>query len=133
MAASRVSSSVASLKRILRSHYWIAGLRLSPSHGQQRMVASATRLPAQPRTFPTSGFPLLPTHVKFEAERLPSYRADKSFPVRLGDVVHSSYQVVAKPGFGTASTVWLCRDLQLSQLFDIKTYWHTDKPQENKL
>jgi len=33
-------------------------------------------------------------------------------PQQLGDVFDSRYQVVAKLGFGTASTVWLCRDLK---------------------
>jgi hypothetical protein len=32
--------------------------------------------------------------------------------VRLGEVFESRYQVVAKLGHGTASTVWLCRDLR---------------------
>jgi hypothetical protein len=34
--------------------------------------------------------------------------------VHLGEVFQSRYQVVAKLGFGVYSTVWLCRDLQLS-------------------
>ena len=50
-----------------------------------------------------------------EEERLPGYRAEEFFPVRLGDIYQSRYRVVAKLGFGTASTVWLCRDLRLSK------------------
>ncbi|KAL4886613.1 protein kinase [Aspergillus karnatakaensis] len=32
------------------------------------------------------------------------------YPVHPGDVFHSRYQVVSKLGYGTSSTVWLCRD-----------------------
>jgi serine/threonine-protein kinase SRPK3 len=39
--------------------------------------------------------------LKFEGEKLPGYTAEKFFPVRLGDIIHSKYQVVAKLGFGT--------------------------------
>jgi hypothetical protein len=66
----------------------------------------------QPRIFPSDGFAALPKHEKFEEERLVGYKAGKFYPVRLGEVFEPRYQVVAKLGFGTASTVWLCRDLQ---------------------
>lgn len=76
-------------------------------------MSSASRA-LQPRAFPTDGVPLLPTKTKFEEERLIAYKSENFYPVRLGDVFNSKYQVVAKLGFGTASTVWLCRDLKLS-------------------
>lgn len=66
----------------------------------------------QPRKFPKHGFPLLPEDVKFEEERYIGYKAENFYPVTLGDVLESRYQVVAKLGFGTSSTVWLCRDLE---------------------
>lgn len=66
----------------------------------------------QPHTFPSDGFAALPKNEKFEEERLIGYKAENFYPVRLGEVFESRYQVVAKLGFGTASTVWLCRDLQ---------------------
>lgn len=47
-----------------------------------------------------------------EEERLPNYKADMFYPVQLGEIFVSRYQVLAKLGFGTSSTVWLCRDLQ---------------------
>ncbi|PPJ58304.1 hypothetical protein CBER1_11232 [Cercospora berteroae] len=65
--------------------------------------------------FQEKGVPLLPTGVKVEEERLVGYRAEDFYPVNLGEVFRSRYQVVAKLGFGTTSTVWLCRDLQLSR------------------
>jgi hypothetical protein len=81
----------------------------------RRGVSSCTeKVTVQPRTFPTDGFPLLPTEEKFEEERLLGYDADQHYPVHLGEIFRSRYQVVAKLGFGVYSTVWLCRDLQLS-------------------
>ncbi|KAI6857506.1 protein kinase [Hortaea werneckii] len=77
-------------------------------------------LAIQPRAFPSDGFPLLPTDTKFEEERLPGYKAEEYYPVHLGEVFQSRYQVLAKLGYGTASTVWLCRDLQLNELLALK-------------
>lgn len=79
-----------------------------------RPVRLLNHLAIQPRPFPSKGFPLLPTDTKFEEERLPGYKAEEYYPVCLGEVFQSKYQVLAKLGYGTASTVWLCRDLQLS-------------------
>ncbi|KAF2717604.1 hypothetical protein K431DRAFT_323022 [Polychaeton citri CBS 116435] len=79
----------------------------------------------QPHTFPTYGFPLLPTETKFEEERLTGYKADDFYPVRFGEVFRSKYQVVAKLGFGTASTVWLCRDLRLNQTQEVAISEHS--------
>ena len=35
----------------------------------------------------------------------------KFYPVRIGQVFESRYQVVSKMGYGSTSTVWLGRDL----------------------
>lgn len=78
---------------------------------------SRRTMAVQPRIFPTKGFGLLPTNTRFEEERLVGYQANDFYPVRLGEVFQARYQVVAKLGFGTASTVWLCRDLQLSEFW----------------
>lgn len=92
---------------------------LIPSTGflqlcSQRTVRSINHLAIQPRAFPSDGFPLLPKDTKFEEERLLGYKAEEYYPVRLGEVFKSRYQVLAKLGYGTASTAWLRRDLQLS-------------------
>lgn len=49
---------------------------------------------------------------KMEEEKLAWYSKDNFFPVKIGDVFHSKYQVVGKLGYGGYSTVWLCRDLK---------------------
>lgn len=85
---------------------------LSPSRFSHRRLLSFTRaMPVHARTFPSQGFGLLPVDRKIEEETLPEYKAERFYPARLGEVFASRYQVVAKLGFGTTSTVWLGRDL----------------------
>ncbi|GJC91471.1 protein kinase [Colletotrichum higginsianum] len=63
-------------------------------------------------TFPNDGFERLPVHIQVEEETVPDYKPERFYPVRIGEVFCSRYQVVAKLGFGTTSTVWLCRDIR---------------------
>ncbi|PYH37520.1 CMGC protein kinase [Aspergillus neoniger CBS 115656] len=60
--------------------------------------------------------------VAIEEETLPTYNAEKYYPVRLGDILHGRYQVVAKLGYGVTSTVWLGRDLSDSKHVALKIY-----------
>jgi serine/threonine-protein kinase SRPK3 len=62
--------------------------------------------------FPTSGSEVVCDAVLFEEEQLEDFHKDIYYPVNIGDVFASKYQVVGKLGFGVASTVWLARDLQ---------------------
>lgn len=64
------------------------------------------------RRFPTSGFEVIETDQLVEEEELPDYRADRFYPVQLGEVFHDRYQVITKLGFGSSSTTWLARDLK---------------------
>jgi len=48
----------------------------------------------------------------YEEETFASYNPKHFYPVRLGEVFKSRYGTVAKLGFGTSSTVWLCRDYE---------------------
>ncbi|KAM6524265.1 hypothetical protein FSOLCH5_004867 [Fusarium solani] len=72
------------------------------------------------RNFPSEGFDVLPIDRKVEEETLPEYRAEGFYPVKLGEVFASRHQVVAKLGFGTTLTVWLCRDLTEDVLVTLK-------------
>ena len=54
----------------------------------------------------------LSAEAKVEEELVPGYRPEDFYPVELGEVFNSRYQVVAKLGCGVGSTAWLCRDLQ---------------------
>jgi serine/threonine-protein kinase SRPK3 len=47
-----------------------------------------------------------------EEERLPFYNRNDYYPMRIGEVIKDRYHVVAKLGYGTSSTVWLCHDLR---------------------
>jgi len=49
---------------------------------------------------------------RFEEEANPGYKAEHFYPVRIGEIFKSRYEVLAKLGFGMCSTVWLCRDLE---------------------
>jgi hypothetical protein len=64
------------------------------------------------RQFTQSNFLLLDSAEKIEEETLPWYSQERFYPVKIGEIFQSRYQVVGKLGFGAYSTVWLCRDLQ---------------------
>lgn len=49
--------------------------------------------------------------VPLEEDGFAWYDPDKWYPVEIGQVFQSRYQVLLKLGFGSSSTVWLCRDL----------------------
>lgn len=75
-----------------------------------RTMASVPSPPA--RQFPTSGFVKLDPSEKVEEEKIPFYTPERYYPVHIGEIFMSRYQVISKLGYGTSSTVWLCRDLQ---------------------
>ena len=78
------------------------------------------------RSFPESGFVEIDAARKIEEETVPTYEADRFYPVRIGEVFNSRYQVLGKLGYGATSTVWLCRDLQYAQTpFSSQGYIHT--------
>ncbi|KAK2790266.1 hypothetical protein FQN53_000032 [Emmonsiellopsis sp. PD_33] len=66
----------------------------------------------EPQEFPTSGFESIEADRLVEEEELPDYKADRFYPVRLGEVFNGRYQTIAKLGFGSSSTIWLARDLR---------------------
>jgi hypothetical protein len=57
-------------------------------------------------------FETIPEDRQFEEETNLGYKAEKFYPVRIGEIFLSRYEVLAKLGFGMCSTVWLCRDLE---------------------
>lgn len=68
--------------------------------------------PAPPRVFANTNFQRLGPDVRVEEETLPDYLAARYYPVHIGQVFASRYQVVGKLGYGAYSTVWLARDLK---------------------
>jgi serine/threonine-protein kinase SRPK3 len=59
----------------------------------------------KPLAFPTDGFTRIPADVKIEEETIPGYVASRYYPVRIGEILHTNYQVVGKLGYGITSTV----------------------------
>ncbi|PGH21432.1 hypothetical protein AJ80_03223 [Polytolypa hystricis UAMH7299] len=80
----------------------------------------SSRLVRNSSTATQSPHQSLPRDVKFEEEELPDYKPEDFYPVRLGDVLESRYQVIAKLGFGVGSSVWLCRDLEFGDYVTLK-------------
>jgi serine/threonine-protein kinase SRPK3 len=63
-----------------------------------------------------------------EEETLSNYKAKHYYPVKLDDVYNDRYEVIGKLGFGSASTVWLCRDLEGEQDYiALKVYINSSK------
>ncbi|KAE8150472.1 protein kinase [Aspergillus avenaceus] len=77
------------------------------------------RLPSPARQFPPG--PLVDSN-KVEEEKLAWYSHENFFPVKIGDVFQSKYQVVEKLGYGGYSTVWLCKDLEDHAYVTLKLY-----------
>ena len=66
---------------------------------------------SEPRVFPRSGWENVNPSIPIEEESIPTYRAEKFYPVHIGEVFNHRYQVVGKLGYGSSATVWLCHDL----------------------
>ncbi|KAI9678157.1 MAG: hypothetical protein M1817_006102 [Caeruleum heppii] len=74
-----------------------------------RRVSHKSLFPPTPIS--NSRFHVIETGQKVEEERFAWYKPTQFYPVRIGEVFNSRYQVVGKLGYGACSTVWLCRDL----------------------
>lgn len=78
-----------------------------------RWVRNRTRrAPSPPISFQNTNYKCVGAAQKLEEEAFEDYRTGKYYPVRIGDVFASKYQVVGKLGFGVSSTVWLARNLE---------------------
>ena len=63
-----------------------------------------------------------------EEETVSGYNPKHYYPVKLGMVLHQRYKIIGKLGFGSASTVWLCRDLQKQHEYvALKVYINSSK------
>ncbi|OWP03874.1 hypothetical protein B2J93_1632 [Marssonina coronariae] len=58
----------------------------------------------------------------FEEDREVDF--EKFYPMTLGEVIKKKYKVVAKLGFGSASTIWCCRNLATNKYAALKLYAH---------
>lgn len=77
-----------------------------------KWARSLTRsAPLVPLRFPSTGFDVVPDCHILEEEQFDEFKAGQYYPVNIGDVYDSKYQILGKLGFGTTSTVWLARNL----------------------
>ncbi|PWY83660.1 protein kinase [Aspergillus sclerotioniger CBS 115572] len=81
---------------------------LRPLHN----LSSSTSTPK-----PTTGFVTLE---KIEEEKSPNYHPANFYPVHIGEILASKYQVASKLAYDASSTTWLCRHLQEKAFFTIK-------------
>ncbi|KAK0102752.1 hypothetical protein ONS95_006349 [Cadophora gregata] len=116
----------------MASHY--LSLKTSLSSFTYRSSCSYRFLPYLPQSFVRtlavslhsplrklpSRFVDLDVTKKIEEEDVPSYVPEDYYPVHIGEVFKSRYQVVTKLGFGVNSTVWLCRDLRKHRYLTLK-------------
>ncbi|KAI9042672.1 uncharacterized protein KD926_005278 [Aspergillus affinis] len=110
------------LRQIRMPSPWAALKSLATKSADRRMTPGP---PETPRELPATGFKTIDIDQLVEEEELPDYRAERFYPVRLGEVLQNRYQIIAKLGFGTSSTVWLARDLKDHQYVTLKLYVHT--------
>ncbi|KAL1991431.1 hypothetical protein VTN49DRAFT_5423 [Thermomyces lanuginosus] len=86
------------------------------------------RAPSPPREIKEpSDFPVLDPETTIEEERMPAYDQGRYYPVNLGEVFNSRYQVLSKLGYGANSTVWFCRDLEKHRYVAVKIYISSSK------
>ncbi|KAK0748074.1 CMGC protein kinase [Apiosordaria backusii] len=84
--------------------------------------ALTRRAPSPPLRFPTTGFNVVPSNIIIEEEQFDEFQAGHYYPVTIGQVFDSKYQVLGKLGFGTTSIVWLARNLQEHKHVVLKVY-----------
>ncbi|WEW55344.1 hypothetical protein PRK78_000773 [Emydomyces testavorans] len=88
----------------------------------QQISRLVRRSPLPPLVFSNSRFQRLSPDLKIEEETFPDYLAARYYPVRIGEVFVSRYQVVGKLGYGAFSTVWLARDLNQHRHVALKVF-----------
>ncbi|KAF9480296.1 CMGC protein kinase [Pholiota conissans] len=91
---------------------------------------SLFRTPSPPLKFPTTGFPVVDDPEILEEERFDEFLTGQYYPVNIGDVYNSKYQVLGKLGFGTTSTVWLARHLEEHKYVALKVYMRGEGEEE---
>lgn len=88
------------------------------------------RAPSPPLRFPTTGFEVFAPSEILDEERFEEFKSGRYYPVNIGEVFDSKYQVIGKLGFGVTSTVWLARDLQAHQHVTLKVYTRDEDNKE---
>ncbi|KAL9609834.1 MAG: hypothetical protein Q9167_005422 [Letrouitia subvulpina] len=62
--------------------------------------------------FSNSNFKTLPSDQKIEEEAHDAIASGRCYPVRVGDIIKSKYQIIGKLGYGLGSTIWLANEFR---------------------
>jgi serine/threonine-protein kinase SRPK3 len=76
-----------------------------------RTIRHARNSPFLPRRYLSNQYKVINSSHLVEEETWPWYRPEEFYAARIGEVLHSKYQIVGKLGYGSYGTVWLCKDL----------------------
>ncbi|KAK4615771.1 Serine/threonine-protein kinase SRPK [Fulvia fulva] len=76
--------------------------------------------PTQDASLPEAEY--LSGEVLLEEESFSWYSPSKFYAIHIGDIVESRYQVLAKLGYGSVSTAWLCKDMREDKYVTLKVY-----------
>jgi serine/threonine-protein kinase SRPK3 len=60
---------------------------------------------SEPLQLPSSAFEVIESSIPVEEKSIPNYKAQKYYPVRIGEVFNERYQAMGKLGYGSSSTV----------------------------
>ncbi|KAF9003004.1 kinase-like domain-containing protein [Cyathus striatus] len=85
------------------------------------------------RKLPTRGFAVVDGSVPLEEENWEWYTPGLYYPVRIGQIFRSQYQVLGKLGYGSQSTAWLCHDLKEHRYVTIKVCEQSSEPVYHEL
>lgn len=75
-----------------------------------RMTKRMQLLRTKPTQFPLVGS-AIPQRELVDEEACPGYNSKYYYPANPGEILANHYQLLAKIGWGTRSTVWLARDV----------------------
>jgi len=81
---------------------------VSPFNAKRTLTSLGLRPPAVIKVQPV----ILPSGIPIEEELVPGYDPRHFYPVNPGDIFNNRYEMTAKLGCGSCSTVWLARDIQ---------------------
>ena len=141
---SACSSKTISIRRVMYA------ARLSTTYGQRNLLPfhsnlrrgypvlfggplitarrSTKRLDRLATVSTSSHFERIDSSYLVEEETVYGYNPKHYYPVKLGETLHERYKIIGKLGFGSASTVWLCRDLQKQHEYvALKVYINSSK------
>ena len=92
--------------------------------------AFVRKTPSTPLRFPATGYDTISDNQALDEEQFDGFKEGIYYPVNIGDVFASKYQVVGKLGCGVTSTVWLSRDLEAHTHVTLKVYTRDGNPEK---